>query len=853
MPGVRRELRDIIESHSELVLTGHEHEQEISRRQVENGVELIYTEGGVLQDAKRPDICTFNTIKLDFVNTTRRLCKFSWARTYFEKDDQGINPLESNPHRVDQKFALRPTFAKSLDELEEPLTGPKGIELRLSHLFVYPDLRSYTDVYSTVKGERRTQVTQRVGGSDALSAVRRQDRVIIVGSEKSGKTSFAKVLYQELHRGHELPLLLNGGTFSRSGNLEGAKRSLDDAVKEQYQRIAPSEYFQQPKVMRVLVLDDFQTLPLDRKAREQLLKMFGERFDRLIVFASDEFYIELANDEEGEVSDLIGFQHFDICDFGGRRLEELAERWVKLSRQDTDNTELKNAVAALTDKVQQIIAITGLPHTPWLLIFTLEQAEGEAVAAKNGSYGHMYQAVLTVALSRTTSKYLDLAGKFTYLAELAYLFYTKAQATITQEEASAFHTAHCSKYDVKIDFERVIGDLVEARVIRIDGEEIAFRYRYTFCFFVAWWLSRNLRKELGASTVRSLSENLHHDTASSILVFLAFLSDDPLIIEAMQSAARKLFGKFSAATLGPEIQQLNDLKGVESLFTLPPTSPEVNRRLRQDARDERDLQGPPASQDGRSIKPIKNEGACIEVSEAGGVSLSRQMQEIRASFRTIKILGQILRNSATSKEGDDKAAIMHEVLSVGKRLLGFVYGHLKHLDTHMEELQARCFAVMTEIRGEDYLPMSPDERSAMDGDAITFATRFWFDLYWLSTYSVIVRLSNAVGAKELETTISRIRKENDDLLNHLVDLASRLNRRGNYIPKDEIIQLHETLKRSDNKLAKVVLEAMVNERLTLFDTHHAARDAVCQQMNINVPARALDLSRRKFLPTNKPA
>jgi Calcineurin-like phosphoesterase len=852
MPDVRRGLRDAIESQSELVLTGHEHEQEASRRQVEGGPELDYTEGGVLQESKKPSICTFNTIRFDFLKRCRRLCNFSWAGTFFDARDVGDQALESNPHRIDQKFALKPTFAKSLDEMEEPLTGPKGIELHLSHLFVYPDLRRYSDLRVHSKEERNTQVTQLIRSSDALTEVRRETRALIVGGEKSGKTSFAKVLFQELHRGHELPLLLNGKSFGRSGSLEGARRLLDRSVQEQYQRITSSEYFQQPKKLRVLILDDLQDWPDDQKAREQLLGLLSERFDRLLVFASDEFYVELVNDGKAEASGLLGFQRLDICDFGGLRLEELAERWVRLSRNEVNATDLKDTVVNLTEKVQQIIAISGLPHTPWLLIFTLEQAEGDSPAVKNGSYGHMYQAVLTVALSRTSFKQLDLAGKFTYLAELAYQFFLLDRATITQQEARAFHTAHCSKYDLVIDFERVTEDLIEARVLRLDGEELAFRYRYTFCFFVAWWLSRNLRKDLGTSTIKALSERLHHETSANILVFLAFLSDDPLIIEAMQAAARKLFGDMPAATLESEIQPLNDLKGVESLFTLPPTSPEVNRRLRQEARDERSLQGPPKSHDGRSIQPVpKEDEAGDEAPPVGSKELSRRMQEIRAALRTIKILGQILRNAASSKEGEDKLAIMQEVLLVGKRVLGYIFSHLKHLDALMEDVQDRCLEVMTEIRSEDDKPITDAERSTISTDAKSFATRFWFDMYWLATLSVISRLAGSVGSRDLEATIARVRKLQDDIPNHLVDLSSRLNRREKYIPKDEIIDLHEKLKRADNKLARVVLEAMLNERLTLFDTNHAARDAVCQQMNIKVPARALDLSSRKFLPANK--
>jgi hypothetical protein len=194
---------------------------------------------------------------------------------------------------------------------------------------------------------------------------------------------------------------------------------------------------------------------------------------------------------------------------------------------------------------------------------------------------------------------------------------------------------------------------------------------------------------------------------------------------------------------------------------------------------------------------------------------------------------------------------MQEILLVGRRLLGSLFEHLTDISSAIEDVQARCLTVMEEIRREDHKPMTELERTAMGRDAETFATRFWFDLYSLATFAVVTRLSSAIGLKQLDTTMTRVRDQDDAIPNHLVDLASRLNRRGRGIPKDEIISLHEKLKRADNKLARVVLEAMLYERLTLFDTDHAVRDAVCNQMNITVPRKALDPSRKKFLPPKR--
>ena len=53
---------------------------------------------------------------------------------------------------------------------------------------------------------------------------------------------------------------------------------------------------------------------------------------------------------------------------------------------------------------------------------------------------------------------------------------------------------HCAGDDLPFDYEKVRNDLIFTRMIRLDGDEIAFRSRWVSSFFVAWWLQRNLRE-----------------------------------------------------------------------------------------------------------------------------------------------------------------------------------------------------------------------------------------------------------------------------------------------------------------------------------------------------------------------
>jgi len=133
-------------------------------------------------------------------------------------------------------------------------------------------------------------------------------------------------------------------------------------------------------------------------------------------------------------------------------------------------------------------------------------------------------------------------------------------------------------------------------------------------------------------------------------------------------------------------------------------------------------------------------------------------------------------------------------------------------------------------------------------EADHLANRFWFDLNWLATLNMIKRTGSAIGLHLLDSTLVKLRQKDDALPNELVHLIVRLRRRGKSIPVDEIVRLHNRLKKERNRLAKVVLEAMSWERLFLFETDYMQSQKLCQQMGIQVPPQSLDPSRKKFGP-----
>jgi hypothetical protein len=238
---------------------------------------------------------------------------------------------------------------------------------------------------------------------------------------------------------------------------------------------------------------------------------------------------------------------------------------------------------------------------------------------------------------------------------------------------------------------------------------------------------------------------------------------------------------------------------------------------------------------------------------------------LRAAVRTISILGQVLRNKALSTERPERVALMEQVLNIGRRLLGHVYGWLTEIDDMVAYIQRRLWPFVVDAERQRLaaeqseaaqktidpatVRLTLKELRPLYHEATGLARRFWFDLYWMASLGTINRLASAIGSKDLDPTLALVRDKDDALPLHLVQLAVRLNRRGRHIPAEDLVQLHKELKKDGNRMSRVVLEGIAWQRLLLFETDMRQRQQICEQMNIDVPKKTLDYSRKKFSPS----
>jgi hypothetical protein len=228
--GNARAFRKHIGTTSDLVLTGHEHEEDACLTERLTGEEVEYVEGEALQHRDRR-LGGFNVVTWDFDHNKHKISQFAWADTRFtlKHASEWLEPVRNRAARR-ACFETNQHFLQELSDLGTGFTHPRKVDLTLDDLFVYPALSTE----SLKRLKRVPEGPKTIDSDKVLGYIRSKEKVLIVGADKSGKTALAHMLFLDLKRKHGfIPLLLNGAQL-KSANERTIIDLIYGTFKSQY-------------------------------------------------------------------------------------------------------------------------------------------------------------------------------------------------------------------------------------------------------------------------------------------------------------------------------------------------------------------------------------------------------------------------------------------------------------------------------------------------------------------------------------------------------------------------------------------------------------------------------------------
>ncbi|MEN0064880.1 MAG: metallophosphoesterase [Myxococcota bacterium] len=797
-PDNSKELRKHIEKFSDVIVTGHEHVSEAFTRTYPTGDRVDYVEGGVLQEGPGSKASSFNVIVVDLGEKQQRVTTFSLENgAYVPSGGENWVPFVRNRRRLGGLYEFNEDFQKHLDDPGATFSHPRVARLRLSDLFVYPDLQDLP-----VTGRKKGEL---IGDLPGYILSRR--RVVIVGEEKSGKSSLAKRTVADLRTRDVLPLLASGAEFAPK-NIEKMKRGIRKLFVAQYSKDRLDKFMALAPKYRGIVIDDYHRVRLTKPARARMLDALEDFFGTVVLLASNDVRLEYLSQagEKASTHPIFDYSHAELLQLGHRRRHDVVARWYSLGRDLSDSqvvAALQREAIKAEESISNLIGKGLVPSYPLFVLILLQQLEaGRNHDTSAGSQGYLYHTLIVTALSKVAKRPHEIDSRINYLTELARFFRTEELDSIDADTLAEWHRAYCDRQLIKASYPSYVEELVSVGLLRRSEDHITFGYPYIEFFFVARFLKSHLHDSAIRDEVVELARSVHLETNATIMLFLSHLSSDPFVLDTMIEAAASLFEDQPEWNTDRQTKYLNELVAETPTLALGDRTVEENRNEELEKRDR--------------AEAVSESSPWEDDPDAFDEEI-RPILMINSAFKTIQIIGQILRNYPGSLDGKRKVELADHCYRLGLRVLHYLYSVM---ESHGEDFLKAIIEYVSKLR-----PESRRHQVTMEANSVLFA------LCERMAFGVIRHVSQSVGLEELSPVYREVERLGESRTPfRLIDLSIKLDHNRS-TPAEQAIRLYEDERR--NTLVATIIRRLVWYHLYLFPSSYKVRQRLCEKLSID--------------------
>ena len=335
-----------------------------------------------------------------------------------------------------------------------------------------------------------------------------------------------------------------------------------------------------------------------------------------------------------------------------------------------------------------------------------------------------------------------LAEHFEYCTRLAWFWHTKGNRDLSDSELREFNdffstNYHSGEYSVRVEI------LVRAKVLVNRGSDYFFRYPYAYYFLKGRYLSHHLQEPDTRAYITHCCKHLYVRENANTILFLAHHTNDEFMIRAIVETLRERFPNVTPITFNGDTQAIAKLIDDAPKLEYSGEKPEKHRERVSQLRDEFD--------DG-------NDGLAEREEIGDELSLLAQLIVL---FKTVDILGQILKNQYARIERSRKVELLGELFSAPLRSLHSFYDYIeKNPDYLVAEIDAAL---------EKRHNLSDVEKRR------TLSKNIVASIVQVVSYGAIQKASSSVSAEALHADIREAVKRNGTLAFRLIESGLTLD------------------------------------------------------------------------------
>lgn len=792
---IYRTFKVFVRQLADIIVTGHEHQGNVGIIDDSESDMSAFVDGCVLYDEKKPSDSSFNIVRIDLDKGQFSSICHKWDGKIYSPTDKGSwSDYHNLPTKKSNPFTILKSFQNLMDDPGAFFRHPgrkHDANITLSDIFIYPDLRKI--------GNSEAKRRNILSSSKLLSPSSTANGVLIEGEEKAGCTSLLYQYYRNYHDQGFVPLLIKGKDIRRSTETE-----LDDLITKmitaQYGKEHVTAFQQLSPSCKLLLLDDFDDGPLKAAdARAGLLCAIKKRFGHLIITTNEMFEMREMMDGDGSRS-LISLEHYKLQPFGYVLRSKLIQRWFSLGADGTiDEAGFISKCDQAERLMKTVMSKALIPKIPLFLLTLLQSMEaGRSGDFKDSGLGYYYQYLLTDSFQHVGVKPDKLTELFQYASHLAWEFHLQHKSELSEFELRDFNKRFSEKWHT-VDFTPRLEVLLNARILLEVGEDYSFRYPYIYYYLKGQYLSEKLSDYEIRSYIDKCCKHLYvRDNANTVL-FLAHHTNDDYLLKSISEALGGIFKTCSPITFNGDTDDIQKLIDDAPKLTYSGETPIEHRNRRDVRQDELD--------DGK-------DGLADSEEETDELSLIAQITML---FKTIEILGQVLKNQYSKIQRTRKSDLLDELFNSPLRALHDFYNFIER---NPDAMVAEIDAALRRKKNKD----PEEERKRV-------AKKIVGGLVQIMSFVFVMKAAQGANSENLLEDVHNVVDKNGTLAFKLIELCIHLDS-PKPIPRQMLKKIYSESK--SNLVAARLIQIMVLNRLYMFKTTEQDMQWLSSDLNLDI-------------------
>jgi predicted MPP superfamily phosphohydrolase len=796
-----REVMDTLESNSSIIITGHDHiNSEAIKHDLIGGV-TEYIEGGVLQDKDNRYNSSFNVIIIDLDKFTQDILNYEYdaSENFYKQNKSKILTYNEMLGIVFRSNELSPHIFKFIEDPGALYYHRHKTEITLNDIYIFPDLK-------VIKLSKMSKGVDEIVSARSLLDV--NNKSIVLGQDKSGKTTLCKAFYSTLHQKGFIPILINGKDVSSHG--------LDDFIKvvaksyvDQYLDVSAESYYQLNLNNVYLIIDDYDRCRLNTKYKALLITYICNKYINILITVSELFgYEEIAYDTcDADYRDSLS--HYQIMPFGHILRAQLINKWNHIGRHyEIDEFELLKKNDEAKKIIDSVVGKNLVPAYPIFILIVLQSIEsGKSHDLRSSSQGYYYNVLITMALNKLNLKPDEMNAYYNIIAELSYLLFVRNTKEITDEQFTEFYQHISCIYIVTEDKNVLKENLKAAKLLEERNGRIYFKYKYIYYYFVAKYLADNITSMEIKTVIEKICPRVFNEEFANILMFLTHHSKDPFILETILSSAKNLFSEFTPLKLDNDVTTINELIKEIPKIVLREKHFQEARKEKLEAKDK--------------VEPmdvsLNDEEIEYDLDEKTDELdlLSRLIQ----AFKTIEIVGQIIRIHYGTIRKEQAIELSEQAYLIALRA-------------------QKCFFEFIETQGDGivkYILVEAEKNGIEDKKGIeNLAKELLFHLSAYCTYGMFKKVSSSIGSEKLSEVYRTVYNKNEFISVDMINTAIKQETSWQF-PLVDAKRIRD--KNKKNNLVCNLLQKLAVDHLYMYPTNDREKQKICSALSIPIESQ----------------